>query len=74
MVTVELAHGALIARNADGTWQSVLALYGFASSRDVRRWMQQLGVYDAAVYRQACEYIAGEAQALIDTGRVVAHV
>lgn len=71
MVTAELAHRALIARNADGTRQSVLALYGFESTRNIRRWMQQLGVYDAAVYRQACGYIAGEAQALIDTGRVL---
>lgn len=71
MVTVELAHGALIARNADGTRQSVLALYGFELTRNVHRWMQQLGVYDAAVYRQACGYIAAEAQALIDTGRVL---
>lgn len=73
-MTVELAHGALAARSADGMMQSVLALYGFESARNVRRWMQQLGVYDAAVYRQACEYIAAEAQALIDAGRVVAHV
>ena len=71
MVTVELAYGALIARSADGAEQSVLALYGFESARNVRRWMQSLGVYDAAVYRQACEYIAGEAQALIDTGHVL---
>lgn len=71
MVTVELAHSALIARSADGTRQSVLALYGFGSTRNVRRWMQQLGVYDTAVYRQACEYIACEAQALIDTGRML---
>lgn len=71
MVTVELAHGALAARSADGARQSVLALYGFESARNVRRWMQQLGVYDMAVYRQACDYIASEAQALIDTGRVL---
>lgn len=71
MVTVELAHSALIARSADGTRQSVLALYGFENLRNVRRWMQQLGVYDAAVYRQAAEYIAGEARYLIDTGRVL---
>lgn len=71
MVSVELAYGALIARSADGTVQSVLALYGFESARNVRRWMQSLGVYDAAVYRQALEYIASEAQALIDTGRVL---
>lgn len=71
MVTVELAHGALIARSPDGTRQSVLALYGFESTRNVRRWMQSQGVYDAAVYRQACEHIAKEAQALIDTGRVL---
>lgn len=71
MVTVRLAHSALIASSADGTRQSVLALYGSESARNVRRWMGQLGVYDAAVYRQVCEYIAGEAQALIDTGRVL---
>lgn len=71
MVTVELAHGALIARSADGAEQSVLALLGFGSARNVRRWMRQLGVYDGAVYQQACEYIAAEAQALIDTGRVL---
>lgn len=71
MVTVMLAHSALIARSQDGTRQSVLALYGFELTRNVRRWMQSLGVYDAAVYRQACEYIAGEAQDLIDTGRVL---
>ena len=71
MVTVELAHSTLISRSADGATQSVLALYGFESARNVRRWMRQLGVYDAAVYRQACEHIAAEAQALIDTGRVL---
>lgn len=70
-MTVELAHSALIARSPDGTMQSVLALHGFESARNVRRWMQQLGVYDAAVYRQACDYISGEAQALIDTGRML---
>ena len=70
MVTVELAHSALIARSPDGLEQSVLALYGFETTRNIRRWMQSLGVYDAAVYRQACEYIAAVAQALIDTGRV----
>ena len=74
MVTVELAHSALIAHSADGATQSVLALYGFESARNVRRWMQQLGVYDAAAYRQACEHIAKEAQALIAAGRVVAPV
>ena len=71
MVTVELAHGALVARSADGAMQSVLALYGFENLRNVRRWMRQLGVYDATVYRQACEHIAKEAQILIDTGRVL---
>lgn len=71
MVTVELAQSALIARSADGAEQSVLALLGCGSARDIRRWMRQLGVYDAAVYRQACKHIAGEAQALIDTGRVL---
>lgn len=71
MVTVELAHSTLIARSADGTAQSVFALLGCGSARNVRRWMQQLGVYDAAVYRQACEHIAKEAQALISAGRVV---
>ena len=70
MVTVELAYGALIARSADGTSQSVLALLGCGSARNVRRWMRQLGVYDAAVYRQACEYIAAAAQDLIAAGRV----
>lgn len=70
MVTVELAYGALIARNADGTRQSILALLGCGTCRDVRRWMQSLGVYDKRVYRQACEYIAAEAQDLIGTGRV----
>lgn len=69
-----LAHGALIARSPDGAEQSVLALLGCGSARDVRRWMQQLGVYDEKVYRQACEYIAKEAQALVSAGRVVAHV
>lgn len=69
MVTVELAYGALIARSADSTQMSVLALLGCGSARDVRVWMQRLGVYDAAVYRQACEHIASEAQALIDAGR-----
>lgn len=71
MVTVELAHSALIARSADGTEQSVLALLGCGTCRDVRRWMQQLGVYDAAVYRQACDYIAAAARGLIDAGRVL---
>lgn len=74
MVTVELAYSALIARSADGTWQSVFALLGCGSARDVRRWMQQLGVYDAAVYQQACRCIAKEAQALISAGRVGAPV
>ena len=73
-MTVELAYGALIARSPGGDRQSVLALYGFELSRNVRRWMQQLGVYDAAVYRQACEHIAKEAQALISAGHVVAPV
>lgn len=71
MVTVELAYGALVARSVDGAMQSVLALYGFETARSVRRWMHQLGVYDAAVYRQACEYIAAAAQSLIDTGHVL---
>ena len=71
MVTVELAYGALLARGQDGHNMSVLALYGFESSRNVRRWMQSLGVYDKRVYRQACEYIAAAAQDLIDTGRVL---
>lgn len=70
-MTVELAYGALVARSADGATQTVLALHGFDDVRGVRRWMQSLGVYDAAVYRQACEHIAKEAQALIDTGRVL---
>jgi len=74
MVTVELAHSALIARSADGAMQSVLALLGCGSCQAVRRWMQSLGVYDAEVYRRACEWIAGEAQALISAGRVVAPV
>lgn len=71
MVTVELAYGALVARSADGAMQSVFTLLGCGSAQDVRRWMQQLGVYDAAVYQQACEHIAKEAQALISAGRVV---
>ena len=71
MVTVELMYGALVARGSDGAMQSVLALLGCGSARNVRRWMRQLGVYDAAVYRQACENIAKEAQALISAGRVV---
>lgn len=71
MVTAELAHNALIVRSEDGLEQSVLALYGPENLRNVRRWMRQLGVYDAAVYRQAAEYIAGEARYLIDTGRMV---
>lgn len=70
MVSVELAHGALIARSADSTQMSVLALLGCGTARDVRRWMQALGVYDGAVYRRACEHIAAEAQALIAAGRV----
>lgn len=70
-MTVELAYGALVARSADGAVQSVFALLGCEAARNVRRWMQQLGVYDGAVYRQACEHIAREAQALIDTGRVL---
>lgn len=73
-MTVELVHGALVARSAGGTMQSVFALPGCGSARNVRRWMQQLGVYDAATYRQACEYISAEAQALISAGRVVAHI
>ena len=69
-MSVGLAYGALAARSADSTQMSVLALYGFDSLRGVRAWMQSLGVYDGAVYRQAAGYIASEAQALIDTGRV----
>ena len=71
MVTVELAYGALIARSADGASQYVLALHGFESTQNVRRWMQQRGVYDAAVYRQACQYLTSEAQTLVSTGRVL---
>lgn len=69
-----LAYGALVARSADGTVQSVFALLGCEAARNVRRWMQSLGVYDKRVYRQACEYIAKEAQSLISAGRVVAPV
>lgn len=70
-MTVELVYGALIARSADGTSQSALALLGCGSARDVRRWMQRLGVYDAEVYRRACAHIVSEAQALISAGRVL---
>ncbi|WP_314905748.1 hypothetical protein [Propionibacterium acidifaciens] len=69
MVTVELAHSALIARSADGTEQSVLALHGFNTLRDVRRWMQQLGVYDRDVYSQAAALVAARAGGLIRAGR-----
>lgn len=71
MVTVVLAYGALIARSADGTGASVLALHGFSSLRDVRQWMQSLSVYDEDVYRRACEYVADAAAGLISAGRVL---
>lgn len=71
MVTVELAHGALIARGADGSTRSVLALHGFDSGRDVRRWMQSSGVYDNGVYRRAVGLITRLAADLIDAGRVL---
>lgn len=69
MVTVELAYGALIARSADGTSQSVLALHGFDSLRAVRQWMEHLNVFDRDVYSEAAAFIAAGAQALVSTGR-----
>lgn len=69
MVTVELAHGALIARSADGSEQSVLALHGCENLRDIRRWMQGLGVFDRDVYSRAAAFVSAGARALVSTGR-----